>query len=277
VTAGEVFGFLGPNGAGKSTTIRLLLGLYHATAGRMSVLGGDPTRDVVAIHRRVSYVKAARPTSPVRFAEPRNLTDMQRSRDSGNASRIGDVAESATSMIRTAWFRLASVAALFGLALLLGTGPAAAHSYLASTDPADGATVTNGPSRVSLTFNEALQTSFAAVSVVGPDGNRWSTGDTQVNGAVASIALTELGPVGKYTIAYRVVSADSHPVAGTTSFTLTTPGNGTPGPKADSSAGTGSAGGPSGGASAWPFIVGGVLVLGAGLAVALRSGRRKRA
>ncbi|PZS13375.1 MAG: ABC transporter ATP-binding protein [Pseudonocardiales bacterium] len=56
VTAGEVFGFLGPNGAGKSTTIRLLLGLYHATSGRVSVLGRDPTRDVVAIHRRVGYL-----------------------------------------------------------------------------------------------------------------------------------------------------------------------------------------------------------------------------
>ncbi len=56
VTAGEVFGFLGPNGAGKSTTIRLLLGLYHASTGRISVLGGDPTRDVVAIHRQVGYL-----------------------------------------------------------------------------------------------------------------------------------------------------------------------------------------------------------------------------
>ncbi|MGZ6770877.1 MAG: copper resistance CopC family protein [Mycobacteriaceae bacterium] len=204
----------------------------------------------------------------------RNLRDVQRNRDSGDASRIGAVVEQPTHLIRTAWFRLVSVAAIFGLALLLGTGSAAAHSYLVSADPADGATLTSGPPRVSVTFNEALQTSFAAVSVVGPDGNRWSTGDTQVSGAVASIALTELGPVGKYTIAYRVVSADSHPVAGTTSFTLTTPGKGTPGPKADSSPGTG---GSSGGVSAWPFVVGGALVFGAGLAVALRGDRRKRA
>mgnify|MGYP001794562208 CR=1 FL=1 len=49
VTAGEVFGFLGPNGAGKSTTIRLLLGLYHATAGRMSVLGRDPSTDAADV------------------------------------------------------------------------------------------------------------------------------------------------------------------------------------------------------------------------------------
>jgi ABC-2 type transport system ATP-binding protein len=56
VQAGEVFGFLGPNGAGKSTTIRLLLGLYRADSGTMSVLGHDPARDAVALHRRVGYL-----------------------------------------------------------------------------------------------------------------------------------------------------------------------------------------------------------------------------
>lgn len=56
VQPGEVFGFLGPNGAGKSTTIRLLLGLYHPDAGRMSVLGGDPTRAGERIRARVGYL-----------------------------------------------------------------------------------------------------------------------------------------------------------------------------------------------------------------------------
>ena len=53
---GEVFGFLGPNGAGKSTTIRLLLGLYRPTAGVAKVLGCDPTRDPVTIHRQTGYL-----------------------------------------------------------------------------------------------------------------------------------------------------------------------------------------------------------------------------
>ena len=56
VAKGEVFGFLGPNGAGKSTTIRLLLGLYHPSAGTATVFGYDPTHDAVAIHRRVGYL-----------------------------------------------------------------------------------------------------------------------------------------------------------------------------------------------------------------------------
>lgn len=53
---GEVLGFMGPNGAGKSTTIRVLLGLLRANAGVVELLGGDPWRDVVSLHRRLAYV-----------------------------------------------------------------------------------------------------------------------------------------------------------------------------------------------------------------------------
>ena len=56
VETGEVHGFLGPNGAGKSTTIRILLGLLRADAGRARLLGGDPWRDVATLHRRLAYV-----------------------------------------------------------------------------------------------------------------------------------------------------------------------------------------------------------------------------
>ncbi len=56
VGRGEVHGFLGPNGAGKSTTIRVLLGLLRKDAGDVSLLGGDPWRDAVQLHRRLAYV-----------------------------------------------------------------------------------------------------------------------------------------------------------------------------------------------------------------------------
>src|SRR4051794_6945088 len=56
VRTGEVHGFLGPNGAGKSTTIRVLLGLLRADDGRAELLGGDPWRDAVELHRRLAYV-----------------------------------------------------------------------------------------------------------------------------------------------------------------------------------------------------------------------------
>jgi ABC-2 type transport system ATP-binding protein len=56
VETGEVHGFLGPNGAGKSTTIRVLLGLLRADAGAARILGRDPWKDAVEVHRRIAYV-----------------------------------------------------------------------------------------------------------------------------------------------------------------------------------------------------------------------------
>ncbi|HXL62716.1 MAG TPA: ABC transporter ATP-binding protein, partial [Mycobacterium sp.] len=56
VAPGDITGFLGPNGAGKSTTIRVLLGLLRADGGTVRLLGGDPWRDAVALHRRIAYV-----------------------------------------------------------------------------------------------------------------------------------------------------------------------------------------------------------------------------
>src|SRR5215204_5763711 len=56
VRPGEVHGFLGPNGAGNTTTLRVLLGLLRADAGEVRLLGGDPWRDAVALHRRLAYV-----------------------------------------------------------------------------------------------------------------------------------------------------------------------------------------------------------------------------
>lgn len=56
VAPGSITGFLGPNGAGKSTTIRVLLGLLRADGGTVHLLGGDPWREAVALHRRIAYV-----------------------------------------------------------------------------------------------------------------------------------------------------------------------------------------------------------------------------
>lgn len=56
VEQGSVAGFLGPNGSGKSTTIRILLGLLKSDGGSVTLLGGDPWRDAVELHRRIAYV-----------------------------------------------------------------------------------------------------------------------------------------------------------------------------------------------------------------------------
>ncbi len=161
-------------------------------------------------------------------------------------------------MIR-AWL-VALVATLVAAMALAGAGVASAHAVRIATDPADGVEVAHGPQRVSATFNEELQPQFAAMTVVGPDGNLWSTGDPQVKGAVIGVDVRPLGPAGTYTVNYRVTSADGHPVSGSWSFRLTVASTGTPGPSAAKPAGT-----SGGGIPVWPFLVVGALIIGGGI------------
>ena len=70
---------------------------------------------------------------------------------------------------------------------------ASAHAARVSADPADNTVLATGPERVSATFNERLQTTFVAMTVVGPDGNLWSAGEPTVAGPVASIGMRALG------------------------------------------------------------------------------------
>lgn len=132
---------------------------------------------------------------------------------------------------------------------ITGATPAFAHTVLTATDPAAEATLSAGPSRVSATFNEDLQTTFAAMTVVGPDGNLWSSGETEVRGPVASIGVRPLGPSGKYTVNYRVTSDDGHVVSGSWSFTVTVTSTGVPGPSVSGTV-------ESQRISLWPFIIG---------------------
>lgn len=62
VEPGELVGYIGPNGAGKSTTVKLLTGILTASAGRVSVIGLDPSRQRVALARRVGVVFGQRTT-----------------------------------------------------------------------------------------------------------------------------------------------------------------------------------------------------------------------
>jgi copper resistance protein C len=153
---------------------------------------------------------------------------------------------------------------LMGTALA-GAGVACAHATRIGTDPAENAVLTQSPQRVSATFNEALQGAFAAMTVVGPDGNLWSTGDPQVQGASIAVGVRPLGPAGTYTVHYRVTSADGHVVSGSWSFQLTVAGGGTPGPSATTTTDTSANGIP-----VWPFVVVAAVIVGGGTWWAVR-------
>ena len=56
VAVGEVFALLGPNGAGKTTTVEILEGYLARTAGEVSVLGFDPSRNERRFKERIGIV-----------------------------------------------------------------------------------------------------------------------------------------------------------------------------------------------------------------------------
>jgi methionine-rich copper-binding protein CopC len=141
------------------------------------------------------------------------------------------------------------------LAATLTAAAARAHASRVSADPAENSALSAGPAWVSATFNEPLQTTFAAMTVVGPDAKIWSSGQPQVRGAVVGVAVRPLGPVGRYTVNYRVTSADGHVVSGSWSFSLTVPGGGTPGPPA------GAGDTATHGIPVWPFFAGAAVLL----------------
>ncbi len=69
---GEVFGVLGPNGAGKTTTVRLLNGVLKPDAGRMRVLGLDPSTQGKEV-RRLTGVLTETPSLYERLSARENL------------------------------------------------------------------------------------------------------------------------------------------------------------------------------------------------------------
>ncbi|MGE3287134.1 MAG: copper resistance protein CopC [Pseudonocardia sp.] len=178
------------------------------------------------------------------------------------------------------FLRRALAVLLLACAALLGVAaPAFAHTRLQSTDPADGSSLAEAPQRVSLTFNENLPAEFSTITVIGPDGAAYQTGAVTAEGTTISTAVRPLGPAGRYEIGYRVVSDDGHPVEGKVAFTLTAPGPGAAAatPSSAAAAPTPVAATPApedGPPPVWPWIAGAVVLVAAGVTVALRVGRR---
>ena len=104
---------------------------------------------------------------------------------------------------------------------LVTAGPASAHDAAESSSPADGATVATPPAKVSITFNNTPLGLGNEVKVTDASGTDWADGKVEIVDNVASQKLREGAPAGKYTVVWRVVSSDSHPIEGTFAFTAT--------------------------------------------------------
>jgi copper resistance protein C len=254
------------------------------------------------VERRVVVADVAG-SSPVTHPRPRALTVMVGAfgvqEGMAHHGRVFMDSESKRKVIRiSVW--VAIVAMIFGVlsSIILATG-AEAHAALKSVSPEDGSTLTAAPSKIVLTFDEPIGTSFATVTVTGPAG-AVSKGKPVVDGTTVTQGLADNLPNGAYKVAFHVVSDDGHPVSEATTFTVavasasatatpsTTPGSptATAGSTADNAtaslAPTGPAaatatGADSGGNTAQWWILGvgvAALAIGAGAALVSRSRRQ---
>jgi len=106
--------------------------------------------------------------------------------------------------------------------IALAVAPAAAaHATLTKTSPENGAVLRRSPATVVLRFNEAVETAFGSIRVYNCGGQRVDAGKiTRPNERSVSVRAGGQLPRGTYTVTWRVISADSHPVAGAFTFSV---------------------------------------------------------
>lgn len=104
--------------------------------------------------------------------------------------------------------------ATFVLAVQLAA-PAAAHVELESSEPSAGSQIETEPDAVRLVFSAPVQAGGAEVAVTSADGTQVSAGEPKVTDDTVTQPLGSLPGKGRYTVSYRVVSGDGHPVSDT--------------------------------------------------------------
>lgn len=167
------------------------------------------------------------------------------------------------------WF--AAVAAMFAAMAMIAFGMAApsdAHTALKSATPGKGATV-ESPREIVLTFNDSVR--LPRVIVSDEEGGTHQAGEAKAVGNEVTQPIGETLAAGAYTVGWRVVAADGHPVTGTYEFTVKeTPEGASAVPTSDPAAqptanetpaAASSAGEDGGGGSGWLWIGLGALVV----------------
>lgn len=161
------------------------------------------------------------------------------------------------SVPTTSWLRslrrssapILAVLTITAALTVVPAGAANAHSKLLASTPANGARLSTSPSTLSFTFDQTLQPvqGWDAVLVTGPDGFRHPAQSVRVDGDTVHASCDRLGKSGTYTVSYRVISGDGHPIAGHIIVTLDRADTGAPMLAAATL--------PSGGVPAWVWIL----------------------
>src|SRR5947207_10900418 len=104
--------------------------------------------------------------------------------------------------------------------LMLPAVPAEAHAALLKTDPPAGSVLATPPRQIRLEFSEPVQLRFGGVRVFDRKLGRVDRGEARL--AAPAVVVVDVGPLARrpYIVAWRVISADTHPVRGTFSFSV---------------------------------------------------------
>ncbi|GAA4380129.1 copper resistance CopC family protein [Paeniglutamicibacter cryotolerans] len=108
-------------------------------------------------------------------------------------------------------------------AVFVPASAAQAHDVLEGTSPAYGSTVATVPAAIGLTFSHTPMAIGAVILVNDATGTNWAAGPVAIVDNQASQRLNPGAPAGTYTVKWRVVSSDSHPIQGTFTFTALSP------------------------------------------------------
>jgi methionine-rich copper-binding protein CopC len=106
-----------------------------------------------------------------------------------------------------------------GLAIAALVTPACAHAFLQHANPGAGAVVANAPKAIALEFSEPLEPTFSGVTVNDAAGHDVAAAHAVINGNFMHIVLNPL-TAGRYRVAWRAVSVDTHRTEGAYSFTI---------------------------------------------------------
>lgn len=111
-------------------------------------------------------------------------------------------------------------AVLLACGLCVATvAPASAHDRLVKANPAAKSTLSEVPTQGVWTFSANILPTGSAVSIAGPDGEL-AVEDIAVDGKELSASLEKARVAGDYTVTWRVVSSDGHPISGSYVYTV---------------------------------------------------------
>lgn len=129
------------------------------------------------------------------------------------------------------FYRLTSLIGLFMLCMYVITlfpKVALAHAFVIESTPAENEILSTSPSSIRIQFNESLQNGFHSIIVLDSLGKKVPLQKSQINKENQSIIGTKIIkklPKGSYTMQWKVVSADGHPVQGVIPFSIGTSHN----------------------------------------------------